>query len=80
MAQILAGNTNAETGTCPPAPPNDPNDVRRGAGADASNCYSEFLPIKGYVGTPGSKTPAMHFRLTARDGVAERRRRRRTPT
>ena len=33
------------------------------------NCYSEFLPVKGYVGTAGSKTPAMHFRLTARDAV-----------
>ena len=33
------------------------------------NCYSEFLPIKGYVGSAGSKTPRMHFRLTARDTV-----------
>ena len=31
------------------------------------DCYSEFLPTKGYVGTAGSKIPAMHFRLTARD-------------
>jgi hypothetical protein len=32
------------------------------------DCFSEFLPTKGYVGRAGSKTPAMHFRLTARDG------------
>ncbi len=68
MAQVLAGNTNAKTGRCPKAPPNDPDEyvvvpIR------IVNCYSEFLPIKGYRGTAGSKKPAMHFRLTARDGV-----------
>jgi hypothetical protein len=61
MAQVLRGNTNAKTGECRsakafPVPPR------------LVDCYSEFLPIKGYVGTAGSKKPAMHFRLTARDG------------
>ena len=32
------------------------------------NCYSEFLPIKEYKGTPGQQRPAMHFRVSARDG------------
>jgi hypothetical protein len=56
MAQILAGNTNAATGTCPAAPP-DPQTV-----PDVLvDCYSEFLPTKIYAGP-------LHFRLTARDG------------
>ncbi|MDG4828306.1 M12 family metallo-peptidase [Solwaraspora sp. WMMD1047] len=64
-AQILAGNTNAKTGTCPaaPAPP---------ASGSASNvppavvdCYSEFLPTADWVGYDNDRT--MHFKLTARD-------------
>jgi hypothetical protein len=31
------------------------------------DCYSEYLPKPGYLGTAGSTTPAMHFRVTARD-------------
>ena len=31
-------------------------------------CFSEFLPVSGYIGSVGSPTPAMHFRVTARDG------------
>lgn len=67
MAQILKGNTNAKTGTCPKVKlvedpyvpvPQKPLD-----------CYSEFLPTKAYKGTPGMTTGAMHFRLTARDTV-----------
>jgi hypothetical protein len=60
LAQIVAGNTNAATGTCPaPAaggtvPVTDP----------ALNCFSEFLPTAAWVGT-GDRV--MHFRLTARD-------------
>ena len=69
MEQILAGNTNAKTGTCPPAPPNNA-DTYVVVPLPIVNCYSEFLPVKGYVGNAGSKTPAMHFRLTARDTVA----------
>jgi hypothetical protein len=56
LAQILAGNTNAETGRCPAAPP-DPQPVP----LDVVDCYSEFLPTQVYDGP-------MHFRLTARDG------------
>jgi hypothetical protein len=62
LAQILRGNTNAKTGTCPRP--------SRKVSPRIRDCFSEFLPIKGYVGTAGSKTPAMHFRLTARDGFA----------
>jgi hypothetical protein len=60
LPQILAGNTNAATGTCPaPAasgtiPVSDP----------ALNCFSEFLPTSAWVGT-GDRV--MHFRFTARD-------------
>ena len=68
LAQVLDGNTNATTGKCPKAPPNDP-DVYVVVPVPIVNCFSEFLPVKGYVGTAGSKTPAMHFRLTARDAV-----------
>ena len=68
MGQILAGNTNAKTGACPAAPPNDPDEYVV-VPVPIVNCYSEFLPIKGYVGSAGSKTPRMHFRLTARDAV-----------
>ena len=62
LAQVLSGNTNAKTGKCPSAGTTDPVPLR------LVDCYSEFLPIKGYVGTAGSGKPAMHFRLTARDG------------
>ena len=68
IAQILKGNTNAKSGRCPAAPPNDPDEYVV-VPIPIVNCYSEFLPVKGYVGTAGSKTPAMHFRLTARDAV-----------
>jgi hypothetical protein len=56
LAQILTGNTNAETGTCA-APPPWPQPVP----LDVVDCYSEFLPTKIYDGP-------LHFRLTARDG------------
>ncbi len=68
LTQILAGDTNARTGRCPAAPHEDPNEYVP-VPLPILNCYSEFLPIKGYVGTARSKTPAMHFRLTARDSV-----------
>ena len=68
MAQILSGGTNAKTGKCPAAPPLPPNNAPPPPVAKRIvNCFSEFLPTKGYVGTAGSNTPAMHFRLTARD-------------
>ncbi|WP_231127059.1 M12 family metallo-peptidase [Motilibacter aurantiacus] len=63
MAQILANNTNARTGACPPAPPLPPNNATPPP-VDLAivECFSEFLP------TPVYTTP-MHFRLTARDQV-----------
>jgi hypothetical protein len=60
LQQILAGNTNAKTGTCPAplaagtVPVTDP----------ALNCFSEFLPTASWLGT-GNRV--LHFRLTARD-------------
>ncbi len=70
LRQILAGNTNAATGRCPdvPRPSGNPNRYVP-VKPRPLNCYSEFLPIPGYVGTAGSKRPAMHFRLTVRDGA-----------
>jgi hypothetical protein len=68
LGQILSGNTNARSGRCPKAPANDP-DTYVVVPVPIVNCFSEFLPTKGYVGTAGSKTPALHFRLTARDDV-----------
>ena len=57
MAQILANNTNAETGDCPgaPAPVNPP------VPQALVDCYSECLPTPAYPGP-------MHFILTGRDG------------
>lgn len=63
LVQILAGNTNAKTGNCPTVAPY-PTPVPPAT----LDCFSEFLPTPGYVGTAGSSAPAMHFRLTARDG------------
>jgi hypothetical protein len=61
LAQILANNTNAATGTCPAAPPPPtavPPEVR--------DCFSEFLPTNAWVGFLNDRT--LNFRLTARDG------------
>jgi hypothetical protein len=61
LAQILANNTNAVTGTCPPgpAPPTAlPPEVR--------DCFSEFLPTSAWVGFLNDRT--LNFKLTARDG------------
>ncbi|HWI08031.1 MAG TPA: putative Ig domain-containing protein, partial [Solirubrobacteraceae bacterium] len=52
MAQIVAGNTNAATGSCPA--------VTLPVPAATLECYSEFLPTSGYANT-------LRFRLTARD-------------
>ena len=56
LAQVLAGTTNAATGSCP-AVPTDP-DVQ--VAPEVLDCYSELLPTAGYTGP-------MTFRLTARD-------------
>jgi hypothetical protein len=67
MSQILAGTTNARTGRCPAPPNNTDKALKR----SVLNCYSEFLPTAGYLGTPGKTKHAMHFRLTARDGYGD---------
>ncbi len=59
MTQIVAGNTNAATGTCPTAGPNP-------VAIPIIDCYSEFLPANDWIGFLGDRT--MNFRLTARDG------------
>jgi hypothetical protein len=61
MAQILANNTNAETGACPTAS-STPT-------AAQIECFSEYLPTAAYVGFAGvNASPAsLHFKLTARD-------------
>jgi hypothetical protein len=52
LAQVVAGDTNAATGSCPAAGTTVPPAV--------VDCYSEFLPTSVYA-------HALHFRLTARD-------------
>ncbi|GAA1145848.1 M12 family metallo-peptidase [Nocardioides aquiterrae] len=67
MAQILAGHTNAKSGSCAEVKQvTDPYVPVKPAPLD---CYSEFLPTEAYLGTPGMAAHAMHFRLTARDRV-----------
>lgn len=66
LAQVLKGNTNAKTGKCPKFNPENGDDP---VPFKLVDCYSEFLPIAGYKGTPGEGR-AMHFRLSARDGFA----------
>jgi hypothetical protein len=63
LQQILDGNTNADTGTCPTGPiaPPVPQSI--------TECYAEFLPTSDYVGFTGvNASPlSLHFRFTARD-------------
>jgi hypothetical protein len=61
MAQILSGNTNAATGSCPAWP--TPTAT---APIEIRECFSEFLPTSEWVGFLGDRT--LNFRLTARDG------------
>lgn len=62
MAQILANNTNAESGSCP-APASPPTSANIA-------CYSEFLPTASYTGYSkvNARPATLNFRLTARDG------------
>jgi reprolysin-like metallo-peptidase family M12B len=60
MAQVVAGDTNAATGTCPKYNKKPPVPL------PIVDCYSEFLPTDDWVGVNGDRT--MHFRLTVRDG------------
>ena len=63
MAQILANNTNAETGACSLVVATAPT-------AAETDCFSEFLPTAAYVGTSAvNASPlSLNFRLTVRDG------------
>lgn len=62
LAQILANNTNAESGTC--------GTVSGAPTVAQIDCLSEFLPTADYVGFTGvNASPArLNMRLTARDG------------
>ncbi|NES31867.1 hypothetical protein GCE86_15885 [Micromonospora terminaliae] len=66
LTQILAGNTNARTGACPPAPAPPASGGATNVPAEVIDCYSEFLPTRDWVGFTNDRT--MHFKLTARDG------------
>ena len=61
LAQILANNTNAESGGCTPFGEVWPIPVP----FDDVDCYSEFLPTAAWVGFEGDRT--LDFRVTARD-------------
>ncbi len=61
LPQVLANNTNAETGNC--------GTVAGAPTAAQIDCFSEFLPTADYVGFGGNASPArLNMRLTARDG------------
>jgi trimeric autotransporter adhesin len=63
LEQVLANNTNAQTGSCANYTSGTPS-------AAAIDCLSESLPTAAYVGFAGiNASPArLNFRLTARDG------------
>ena len=76
IAQVIADNTNAATGICPPVPPSDDTPVGSVGVPDeiaalsvvppaVVDCYSEFLPTPQWLGINGD--PVLHFRVTARD-------------
>lgn len=69
MAQVLAGNTNAATGTCPKprTPEGEPWPADEQLPDKALDCYSEFLPTTDYVGGSDGAGSVLNFRLTARD-------------
>ena len=64
LQQILANNTNADTGSCPTGPIAPP------VSQATTECFAEFLPAAAYVGFAGTNAspPRLDFRLTARDG------------
>ena len=55
LEQVLANNTNADTGACTSGPIAPPVPI------PAKECFSEFLPTSDYTPT------LLHFRMTARD-------------
>lgn len=71
MDQVLAGNTNAATGTCPTPQPSDYKNGANEALVDGPvlECYSEFLPTASYNGdlAASNTEPSLNFRFTARD-------------
>ena len=69
MTQVLAGNTNAVSGTCPAPLGADglPLPVNRQLPNTLLDCYSEFLPTADYLGSLDVDDAVMSFRLTARD-------------
>ncbi len=71
MQQVLAGHTNAKTGTCPDPQPSDYQNGKDGALADGPvlECFSEWLPTSDYTGSAEANNlePSLNFRLTARD-------------
>lgn len=66
LKQILAGNTNAATGTCPAAPAPPASGSASNVPPEILDCYSEFLPTRDWVGVNNDRT--LNFKLTARDG------------
>jgi hypothetical protein len=66
LAQVLADNTNAETGTCPAAPAPPASGGASNVPVPTVECYAEFLPTALYASsllTGG----VLNFRLSARD-------------
>ncbi|WP_372734146.1 reprolysin-like metallopeptidase [Nocardioides sp.] len=54
LAQVLADNTTAATGTCPPGP-------------QVGDCLAERLPTADYANLDASTPTQLHFSLVARD-------------
>ncbi len=74
VQQVMADNTNALTGSCPTVTPSQYDPVMgmlvvqgEPVSDSVADCFSEYLPTASYR---GDGTGAMHFRVTARDGVA----------
>jgi hypothetical protein len=71
LQQVLAGETNAETGSCPEPGPGDFQNGTDGALNDGPvlECFSEWLPTGDYMGSAEANNlePSLNFRLTARD-------------
>jgi hypothetical protein len=68
MTQVLADNTNAETGACPDAPPPPASGGATNVPVPIIECYSEFLPTATYADSPTGGE--LNFRLTGRDQFA----------
>ncbi|MCL8027603.1 M12 family metallo-peptidase [Nocardioides bruguierae] len=64
LDQVLAGNTNADSGGCRRSGEYYPT-------AREAACFSEFLPTASWRGSQGTGGRQMHLRLTARDAVAD---------